>query len=110
MGGLYVFVLGEEAESPIIQFIYSTQTPLAAGWLQSRLCVGGAIVKWFHRMETSDVGVTDAELTQVRPSNASTMQHLHLIRTPPAHRDTHGGTDKCTDMWTQLETPPQVHS
>lgn len=102
-----MFVLDEEAESPITQFIYSTQTQFATGWLQSQLCFGGAIIKWFNLMETSDVGVTYAELTQVHPSIVITMQNLHITHpSPPANRDTHGGTDKCMDMWTQLETPP----
>lgn len=83
VGGLYVFVLDEEAESPITQFIYSTQTQFATGWLHSQLCFGGAIIKWFNLIETSDVGVTYPELTQVHPSNVSTMKNLHITAPHP---------------------------
>ncbi|MEJ1270049.1 hypothetical protein NN561_000869 [Cricetulus griseus] len=39
-GRLRVFVLGEEAESPITQFVYSTQTQFVTGWL----CLGGRYI------------------------------------------------------------------
>lgn len=110
VGGLYVFVLDEEAESPITQCIYNTQTQFATGWLRSQLCFGGSYDQVVNLIETRDVGVTHAELTQVHPSNACTMQNLQSppstptrplqIEMPP------GGTDRCTDMWTQLEAPP----
>lgn len=63
-----MFVLDEEAESPITQFIYSTQTQFPTGWLHSQLCFGGAIIKWFNLIEISDVGVTHARLPQVQPN------------------------------------------
>lgn len=50
-------------ESPITQIIYNTQTQLLAGWLHSQLCLGGAIIKWFNLIESSDVGVIYADLT-----------------------------------------------
>ena len=51
-----MFVLDEEAESPITQFIYSTQTQFVTGWLNSQLCFGGGIIKWFNLIETSLCG------------------------------------------------------
>lgn len=41
-GRLRVFVLGEEAERPITQFVYSTQTQFVTGWL----CLGGGTLTW----------------------------------------------------------------
>lgn len=73
-----MFVLDEEAESPITQIIYSAQTQLLAGWLHSQLCLGGAIIKWFNLIESSDVGVSYADVTQVQPNNVSTNQHTYV--------------------------------
>ena len=67
-----MFVLDEEAESPITQFIYSTQTQFVTAWLNSRLCFGGGIIKWFNLIEASYVGVTHADLTRVHPNNVHT--------------------------------------
>lgn len=41
-GRLRVFVLDEEAERPIIQFVYSTQTQFVTGWL----CFGGEVFSY----------------------------------------------------------------
>lgn len=47
-GRLRVFVLGEEAESPITQFVYSTQTQFVTG----RLCWGWG--EAFSHCQTSE--------------------------------------------------------
>lgn len=76
-----MFVLDEEAESPITQFIYSTRTQFLTGWLNSQLCFGGGIFKWFNLIETSYVGVTRGDLTQVHPSITYTLTCAYVCLT-----------------------------
>ena len=64
-----MFVLGEEAESPITRFIYNTQTQFVTDWLNSGLCYGGGIIRWFNLIGTCYVCVTPPDLTQGHPNN-----------------------------------------
>lgn len=53
-GRLRVFVLGEEAERPITQFVYSTQTQFVTGWL----CLEGGMLTWSNlRSQLGDIDV-----------------------------------------------------
>lgn len=55
-GRLRVFVLGEEAERPITQFVYSTQTQFVTGWL----CLGGGMLTWSNlRSQLGDINVAE---------------------------------------------------
>lgn len=60
-GRLQVFVLGEEAERPITQFVYSTQTQFVTGWL----CLGGGMLTWSNLR--SQLG--DIDVSEIRRSN-----------------------------------------
>lgn len=78
-----MFVLGgEEAASPITQFIYSTQTQFVTDWLNSGLCFGGGIIRWFNLIGTSYVGVIQTVYTLT----CAHMHNLHIATTPSTRK------------------------
>lgn len=78
-GRLRVFVLGEEAESPITQFVYSTQTQFVTGWL-----CWGVGEEVFSHCQTSEPSQEAVTYMQRGPADVTICTRMHVIHTEPS--------------------------
>lgn len=98
-GRLRVFVLGEEAESPITRFVYSTQTQFVTSWL----CLGGGILTRSNLR--AELGGSDMHVAGDPQSEQSARVCMQLTQNLPSllSGHVHNAADKVTDRGTTTE-------